>query len=56
MRYGATLPGLVRHHGVKAGHFLHHTHLLPGLESRLRRRPVYVDRRIRRLHELLQQA
>ena len=35
-RYGATLPGLVRHHGVQAGHFLHQTHLLPGLEERLR--------------------
>ena len=36
LRYGATLLGLVRHHGVKAAHFLHHTHLLPGLEERLR--------------------
>ena len=36
LKYGATLLGLVRHHGVKAAHFLHHTHLLPGLESRLR--------------------
>ncbi|BDI04246.1 pyrimidine 5'-nucleotidase [Sphaerotilus microaerophilus] len=35
-RYGATLLGLMRHHGVKAPHFLHHTHVLPGLESRLR--------------------
>ena len=31
-RYGATLLGLMRHHGVKPAHFLHHTHLLPGLE------------------------
>ncbi len=38
-RYGATLLGLVRHHPVKAAHFLHHTHLLPGLEDRLRRHP-----------------
>jgi len=36
LRYGATLIGLVRHHGVKASHFLHHTHLLPGLEDRVR--------------------
>lgn len=36
LRYGATLLGLVRHHGVRAGHFLHHTHLLPGLEQRVR--------------------
>jgi putative hydrolase of the HAD superfamily len=35
-RYGATLLGLVRHHGVNAAHFLHHTHVLPGLEARLR--------------------
>jgi putative hydrolase of the HAD superfamily len=34
--YGATLLGLVRHHGVKPAHFLHHTHLLPGLEARVR--------------------
>jgi putative hydrolase of the HAD superfamily len=36
LRYGATLLGLVRHHGVRAAHFLHHTHLLPGLEDRVR--------------------
>ena len=35
-RYGATLLGLIRHHGVDAAHFLHHTHLLPGLEERVR--------------------
>jgi putative hydrolase of the HAD superfamily len=35
-RYGATLLGLVRHHGIEAAHFLEHTHRLPGLESRLR--------------------
>jgi putative hydrolase of the HAD superfamily len=32
-RYGATLLGLVRHHGVRAAHFLHDTHVLPELES-----------------------
>lgn len=36
LRYGATLLGLVKHHGVDAAHFLHHTHLLPGLERSLR--------------------
>ena len=36
LRYGATLLGLVRHHAVQAAHFLHHTHLLPGLEGRVR--------------------
>ena len=35
-RYGATLLGLVRHHGVKPAHFLHHAHRLPGLEQRVR--------------------
>ena len=34
-RYGATLLGLIRHHGVKPAHFLHHTHLLPTLERDL---------------------
>lgn len=32
-RYGATLLGLVRHHGVGAAHFLAETHDLPELES-----------------------
>jgi putative hydrolase of the HAD superfamily len=35
LRYGATLLGLIRHHGVKPAHFLHETHLLPGLEERV---------------------
>ena len=39
LRYGATLLGLVRHHGVRAAHFLHHTHLLPGLEQRVHGHP-----------------
>jgi putative hydrolase of the HAD superfamily len=39
LRYGATLLGLVRHHGVKAPHFLHQTHALPGLEQRVRGHP-----------------
>jgi putative hydrolase of the HAD superfamily len=34
--YGATLLGVVRHHRVKAAHFLEQTHRLPGLEQRLR--------------------
>ena len=33
-RYGATLLGLIRHHGVVPAHFLEETHLLPGLEQR----------------------
>jgi putative hydrolase of the HAD superfamily len=35
-RYGATLLGLERHHGVRAAHFLAQTHHLPGLEASLR--------------------
>ncbi|RZJ06844.1 MAG: pyrimidine 5'-nucleotidase [Rubrivivax sp.] len=35
LRYGATLTGLQRHNGVKAAHFLHETHLLPGLDAHL---------------------
>jgi putative hydrolase of the HAD superfamily len=35
-RYGATLLGLVKHHGVNQIHFLKQTHLLPGLEERVR--------------------
>ncbi len=35
-RYGATLLGLVRHHGVDAAHFLEATHRHPGLEQRVR--------------------
>jgi len=34
-RYGATLTGLQRHHGVKPAHFLRETHLLPGLDAHL---------------------
>lgn len=39
LRYGATLLGLVRHHGIRPAHFLHHTHVLPGLESQLHSHP-----------------
>ena len=35
-RYGATLIGLVRHHGVDAAEFLAQAHRLPGLEGRVR--------------------
>lgn len=35
LRYGATLTGLTRHNGVKAAHFLHETHVLPGLDEHL---------------------
>lgn len=34
-RYGATLLGLERHHGIRAAHFLEHTHAWPDLEQRL---------------------
>ena len=32
-RYGATLHGLMRHHGTDPKHFLHHTHKFPQLEA-----------------------
>ena len=49
LRYGATLLGLVRHHGIDTAHFLHHTHLLPGLEDALHGHPHDFDalRRLR---------
>ncbi len=31
--YGATLKGLTRHHGIRAGHFLHETHQFPALHE-----------------------
>lgn len=34
-RYGATLLGLEKHHGIRAAHFLAQTHTLPGLEAQL---------------------
>lgn len=48
-RYGATLLGLIRHHGVRPEHFLHHTHVLPGLEAGLTAHPhdVAALRRLR---------
>ena len=39
-RYGATLPGLTRHHGISAAHFLGETHALPDLELRVRKNKV----------------
>ncbi|MEO7495657.1 MAG: HAD-IA family hydrolase [Massilia sp.] len=35
-RYGATLLGMIRHHDVKAAHFLHETHALDNLGAMLR--------------------
>jgi putative hydrolase of the HAD superfamily len=32
-RYGATLSGLMRHHGTDPGHFLWHTHQFPELQA-----------------------
>ena len=34
-RYGTTLLGLIRHHGVRPADFLHDTHQFPDLEQRL---------------------
>ncbi|MCW5606282.1 MAG: pyrimidine 5'-nucleotidase [Burkholderiales bacterium] len=38
-RYGATLLGLMRHHGTDPRHFLWHTHQFPDLGSMLVRKP-----------------
>lgn len=35
-RYGATLLGLEKHHGIRAAHFLAQTHTLLGMEAQLR--------------------
>ncbi|MES2258839.1 MAG: HAD-IA family hydrolase [Pseudomonadota bacterium] len=35
-RYGATLLGLVKHHGVRADHFLSETHRMPDLPAMIR--------------------
>ena len=32
-KYGATLQGLIRHHGTDPRHFLHHTHQFPDLHN-----------------------
>ena len=39
-RYGATLLGLMRHHGTDPRHFLWHTHQIPELERMLVREPL----------------
>jgi len=39
-RYGATLSGLMRHHGTDPGHFLWHTHQFPELERMVLREPL----------------
>ena len=48
MRYGATLLGLVRHHDVRAAHFLHDTHRFPDLARQVsgRREDFDVLRRL----------
>jgi putative hydrolase of the HAD superfamily len=38
-RYGATLSGLMRHHGTKPDHFLWHTHQFPELDRMVLREP-----------------
>lgn len=38
-RYGATLLGLMRHHDVRPGHFLWHTHQFPDLPAMVRSEP-----------------
>jgi putative hydrolase of the HAD superfamily len=38
-RYGATMTGLMRHHGTDPGHFLWHTHQFPELDKMVLREP-----------------
>ncbi len=38
-RYGATLSGMMRHHGTKPEHFLWHTHQFPELQKMVLHRP-----------------
>lgn len=38
-RYGATMSGLMRHHGTRPEHFLWHTHQFPELERMVLREP-----------------
>ena len=38
-RYGATLKGLMRHHGTRPAHFLWHTHQFPALQDMVLREP-----------------
>lgn len=47
-RYGATLLGMVRHHGVDPAHFLAHTHPFPDLD-RLVSRDLRLAHMLRRL-------
>lgn len=47
-RYGATLPGLVHHHGTDAHRFLRETHAFPDLE-RVVRRDRRLEQALRRL-------
>lgn len=46
-RYGATLSGLIKHHGTDPDHFLWHTHQFPDLHKMVLREP--------RLRRMLQQ-
>jgi putative hydrolase of the HAD superfamily len=46
-RYGATLSGLIKHHGTDPDHFLWHTHQFPDLPKMVLREP--------RLHHALKQ-
>jgi putative hydrolase of the HAD superfamily len=48
LRYGATLLGLTRRHGIDAAHFLRETHQFPDLH-----RILDYDRRLRRLIKIL---
>lgn len=40
LRYGATLNGMMRHHGTDPHHFLHHTHQFPDLAGMVLKNPA----------------
>jgi putative hydrolase of the HAD superfamily len=57
-RYGSTLAGLMRHHGVRPHDFLHETHRFAGLEARVtgQRHDLACLQRFRGLRVLLTNA
>ncbi|NJM33099.1 MAG: pyrimidine 5'-nucleotidase, partial [Limnobacter sp.] len=48
VQHGATLLGMMTHHGTDPHHFLHHTHQFDNLQV-LSHRPGHVPQRLRRL-------
>lgn len=55
-RYGATLLGLVRHHGIRAAHFLRETHALPELDTHTHAHDIAALKRLRGRRYILTNA